>query len=42
MCGRYYVDEDTAKEIQKVIRDLDRKLVLKAGDVYPSEQAVVC
>ena len=41
MCGRYYVDEDTAKEIQKVIRDLDRKLALEAGDVHPSEQAVV-
>ena len=41
MCGRYYVDEDTEKEIQKVIRDLDRKLALEAGDVHPSEQAVV-
>lgn len=41
MCGRYYVDEDTAKEIQKVIRDLDRKLALEADDVHPSEQAVV-
>lgn len=41
MCGRYYVDEDTAKEIQEVIRDLDRKLALEAGDVRPSEPAVV-
>lgn len=41
MCGRYYVDEATAKEIQKVIRDLDRKLALEAGDVRPSEAAVV-
>ena len=41
MCGRYYVDEDTAKEIRKVIRDLERKLALEAGDVHPSEQAVV-
>ena len=41
MCGRYYVDEDTEKEIRKVIQDLDRKLALEAGDVHPSEQAVV-
>ena len=31
MCGRYYVDEDTAKEIRKVIRDLERKLALEAA-----------
>lgn len=41
MCVRYYVEEDTAKAIQKVIRDLDRKLALETGDVHPSEQAVV-
>lgn len=41
MCGRYYVDESTAKEIQKVIRDLDQKFALEAGDVRPSEPAVV-
>ena len=23
MCGRYYVDDDTAKEIEKVIRQVD-------------------
>lgn len=26
MCGRYYVDDDTAKEIEKVIRQVNQKL----------------
>ncbi len=26
MCGRYYVDDDTAREIEKVIRQVDEKL----------------
>lgn len=42
MCGRYYVDDETAKEIEKVIRDLDRKLKLeRIGDIYPSQRAGV-
>lgn len=42
MCGRYYVDDETAKEIEKVIRDLDRKLKLeRIGDICPSQRAGV-
>ena len=34
MCGRYYVDDETAREIEKLVRDLDRKLqAAPAGDV---------
>ena len=28
MCGRYYVDDDTAEEIEKVIRLVDAKVNL--------------
>ena len=47
MCGRYYVDDDTAEEIEKVIRLVDAKVNGKLpvmehihrGDVHPSEIA---
>lgn len=42
MCGRYYVDDDTAREIEKVIRDLDKKLLAeRRTDIHPSETALV-
>lgn len=42
MCGRYYVSDDTAREIEKVVREVDRKMaILNAGDVYPSDRASV-
>lgn len=49
MCGRYYVDDDTAEEIEKVIRLVDAKVNGKLpvmehihkGDVRPSEIAPV-
>ncbi len=42
MCGRYYVDDETAREIEKVVREIDRKLkVVHTGDVYPSQAAAV-
>lgn len=41
MCGRYYVDENTAKEIQKVVQNLDSKMAFEAGDVHPSEKPLV-
>ena len=49
MCGRYYVDDDTAKEIEKIIRQVDEKLKKEAGssiklqaeDVHPTETAPV-
>ena len=49
MCGRYYVDDDTAREIEKVIRQVDEKfqngsqdrIALKAGDISPATAAPV-
>ena len=42
MCGRYYVDDETAREIEKLVRDLDRKLQIeRTGDVFPSQKAAV-
>ena len=42
MCGRYYVDDETAREIEKLVRDLDRKLQARpAGDVFPSQRATI-
>ena len=41
MCGRYYVDDETAREIEKLVRDLDRKLQIeRTGDVFPSQNAM--
>lgn len=42
MCGRYYVDDETAKEIEKIVRNLDRNIQMKqARDIYPSQTALV-
>lgn len=42
MCGRYYVDDETAREIEKVVREVDAALRKKRiGDVYPSQPATV-
>lgn len=42
MCGRYYVDDETAREIEKLVRDLDRRLKMeRTGDVFPSQNAII-
>lgn len=49
MCGRYYIDDDTAREIEKLVRQVDEKLrqapaagsPLQAKDIHPSEVAPV-
>lgn len=42
MCGRYYVDDETAREIERLVRHLDQKLKTDGKrDVYPSSQAPV-
>ena len=42
MCGRYYVDDDTAREIEKLVREVDGKINLPVNrDIHPSENAVV-
>lgn len=42
MCGRYYVDDDTAREIEKIVRQVDEQMSrIKTGDICPSETAPV-
>lgn len=42
MCGRYYVDDDTAKEIEKMVREVDGKLKKeRRGDICSSQSAAV-
>ena len=42
MCGRYYVDDDTAREIEKLVREVDSKVKNQGSmDIHPSESAVV-
>jgi putative SOS response-associated peptidase YedK len=43
VCGRYYVDDETAREIEKLVREIDSKIKRESltGDVYPSSQAMV-
>lgn len=40
MCGRFYVDEGTAREIEGVIRGIDLQLEkMRTGDIFPSQLA---
>lgn len=42
MCGRYYMDNETVKELEKVVREIDAALGRAGtGDVYPSQSGVV-
>lgn len=41
MCGRYYVDDKTAREIEKMIRNLDREILKERGDKHPTDSAAV-
>lgn len=40
MCGRFYIDDETAREIEKIARKIDREAA-KMGDVHPTEPALV-
>lgn len=40
MCGRFYIDDETMCEIEKIAGEIDRKNA-KIGDVHPSEPALV-
>lgn len=35
MCGRYYVDDETVNEIEKIVKQVNDKIVRK-GEVYPT------
>ena len=40
MCGRFYVDEGTAREIERVIRGVDLRIQkIRTGDIFPSQSA---
>ena len=50
MCGRYYVDDDTAREIEKLVGQVDEKMKRKtapckvevtAKDIHPTETAPI-
>lgn len=43
MCGRYYIDEETAKELEKIVKKLDQKLKQSKlrRDIHPTEQAPI-
>lgn len=43
MCGRYYIDEETAIELEQLVKDIDRKLNPNhyRGDIVPSVTAPV-
>ncbi len=40
MCGRFYIDDETAREIEKIAEKIDRKRA-KTGEVYPSNPALI-
>lgn len=40
MCGRFYIDDETVKEIEQIARRIDNTMA-KPGDVHPSEPALV-
>ena len=44
MCGRYYVDGETAKEIKRLVLKLDQKICSESDQtaaVFPSQKATV-
>ena len=40
MCGVFYVDDETMREIQKIAGKTDKN-VAAAGDIYPSRPALI-
>ena len=42
MCGRYYVDDETARAIEKLVHELGGKLRnIPRGDIHPTQEAPV-
>lgn len=40
MCGRYYVNDELAQAIEKLVRDLDESLLIR-GEIFPDTCAAV-
>lgn len=43
MCGRYYVDDETAREIEKLVETVSDRLRIErpGGDIHPTDEAPV-
>ena len=42
MCGRFYVDDETAGVLERIVHEVDLRLGrIRTGDIYPSQQAGV-
>lgn len=43
MCGRFYVDDEMAIEVEKLVRNIDRDINRKSEslDIYPSNEALI-
>lgn len=42
MCGRYYVDDDTAKEIERLVAEADKNIKENGcRDIHPADRATV-
>ncbi|QHQ61920.1 SOS response-associated peptidase [Anaerocolumna sedimenticola] len=44
MCGRYYVDDETSREIRKILEQLDAKYEnnkRKSGEIFPTDTAPI-
>ncbi len=46
MCGRYYVDDETSREIKKIVEELDKRLgntstKAKTGEIFPTNDAAI-
>lgn len=42
MCGRYYIDDETAREIEKLVREAEEKMIVRStADIRPAQQAWV-
>ena len=44
MCGRYYIDEAVEKDIERLVREIDKNMKRqRIGDIHPTETApVIC
>lgn len=44
MCGRYYIDDEMIKEIEKIVANLDAtfsKTQVRTGEIFPSNQSLI-
>lgn len=43
MCGRFYVDDEMAEEVERLVRNIDKDINGKAEklDIYPSNEALI-